>query len=83
MEETLALAPRWALLVDPAAARAVIERISKHELPRRTCRPLDGKSRQTGNAELAQFDAALDAAAEVEAAIDQELAEIEPAWSGA
>ena len=82
MEQTLARAHSWALLVDPAAAQSVIERMSKLDLPRRICRPLDGKCELSGNTERAQFDAAIEAAVELEAACDPELAGIEPARSG-
>ena len=66
-EQTFALAPRWALLVDPAAAQSAIEKIAKLALPRRVCRPLDRRREQIENAELAKFDAAIDAIVEVEA----------------
>lgn len=79
MEETVVLAPRWALLVDPAAALSVIERVSKLELPRRSCRPLDRWRPQPKNAELAQFDAAVEAAVEAEAASELDSAASEPA----
>jgi len=82
MEETPALAQRWALLIDPAAAQSVIERMAKLELPRRNCRPLDRGRAQVGNAELAQFDAAIDAAVEAEAASDEDCSEIEPTQLG-
>jgi len=78
MEQTPVLAQRWALLVDPAAAHSVIERISKLELPRRICRPLDRGSKPTANAELRQFDAAIEAAVEAEAS--SEWAEIEDSF---
>jgi hypothetical protein len=79
MEETPVLAQRWAVLVDPAAAQSVIERISKLELPRRSCRPLDRWRAKSANAELAQFDAAIEAAVEAEATSERELPEIESA----
>jgi hypothetical protein len=83
MEQTLAPASRWALLVDPAAAQSVIERISKLRLPRRVCRPLDRRREQIENTELAKFDAEVEAAFEAEAEINQELAEIEQVRSDA
>jgi hypothetical protein len=80
MEQTLALAPRWALLVDPAAAQSVIERMSKLELPRRVCRPLDrGNEKKIGNAEREQFDAAIEAAADADVESDLDWDEIEAA----
>jgi hypothetical protein len=81
MEQTPVLAPRWALLIDPAAAHTVIERISKLELPRRTCRPLDHGHKQVENADLAGFDAAIEAAADAEQADEEELAAFEQARS--
>ena len=83
MEQTLALAQRWAMLVDPVAAQSVIERVSKLALPRRICRPLDRRREQIENAELATFDAAVEAAVEAEATGEQEMDEFEPARSGA
>ena len=83
MEQTLALAQTWTLLIDPAAAQSVIERLSKLRLPRRICRPLDRRRERLDNAELAQFDAAVEAAVEAEAADEPELADIEPVQSGA
>jgi len=77
MEETFALAQRWALLVDPAAAQSVFERIAKLELPRRVCRPLDRRREQIENAALAQFDAEIEAEIEAEEASDPALPEIE------
>ena len=61
MEQAPALGQTWALLIDPAAARDAIERVSKLHLQRRICRPLDRKRKQTTNAELARFDAAVEA----------------------
>ena len=72
-EQTFALAPRWALLIDPSAAQAVIETISKLALPHRVCRPLDRKREQIENAELAKFDAAIDATVEVEVEVEEEF----------
>jgi hypothetical protein len=77
MEQAPALAETRPLLVDPAAAQFAIERISKLKLPRRICRPLDRKRERIDNAELAQFDAAVESAVEAEAASDLDLAEIE------
>jgi hypothetical protein len=75
MEQAPALVQPWALLLDPVAAQSVIERVSKLKLPRRTCRPLERRREQIMNAELAQFDAAV----ETEAANDEALTGIEPA----
>ena len=83
MEQTMVLAPRWALLVDSAAAQSAIERVSKLNLPRRICRPLDRVREQIENAELRQFDAAIEAAVEDEAPSGQDWVEAEPAPSGA
>jgi len=76
MEQTVAPAQGWALLLDPAAAQSVIEHISKLNLPRRICRPLDRRREQIENAELARYDAEVEAAVEAEAAADQEFAEM-------
>ncbi|MBE0626939.1 MAG: hypothetical protein IH606_19230 [Burkholderiales bacterium] len=80
MEQALVLCSRWAMLVDSTAAQSAIDRISKLNLPRRICRPLDRDRRreQGKNAELEKFDAAIEAAIEAEAASELELAAIEP-----
>ena len=83
MEQSFAPAPSLAMLLDPAATQSVIEHLSKLELPRRVCRPLDHRRAQSASSELEQFDAAIDAAAEAETASDQKWDEIEPALSGA
>jgi hypothetical protein len=75
MDQTLVVGQRWALLVDPAAAHSVIERISKLELPRRTCRPLDHRAPRNASAELAAFDATIDATVEAYDANDVGVAE--------
>ena len=79
MEQTQVLASRWALLVDPAAAHSVIERMSKLELPRRVCRPLDRGGKPQKNAELERFDADIEAAVEADTSGEQEWAASEAA----
>jgi hypothetical protein len=81
MEQALVLSSRWAMLVDSTAAQSAIDRLAKLDLPRRICRPLDRDRRreQSKNAELEQFDAAIEAAIEAEAASELDLTEIEPA----
>jgi len=80
MEQAPVLSQRWAMLVDSTAAQSAIDRLSKLNLPRRICRPLDRDRRreQRKNAELEQFDAAIEAAVEAEAASELEAAAIEP-----
>ena len=73
MEQSHVVAQRWSLLVDPTAARSVVERISKLELPRRVCRPLDHRATRTSSAELAEFDASVDAAVEAETIRDETI----------
>ena len=72
MEQLLDPALRWTLLLDPAATQTAIERISKLELPRKICRPLDRKREKIENAELALFDAEIEAAVDAEAVPDLE-----------
>ena len=66
MEYAPATTQAWALLLDPAAAHSIIERVSKLKLPRRICRPLDRRRERIDNSELAKFDAEVEAAVEVE-----------------
>jgi len=61
----------WNLLFDPAAANAIIEHVSRLELPRRVCRPLDRRRGRIENSDLARFDAAVEATAEADAEYDQ------------
>jgi len=72
MEQAPASAQTWAMLLDPSAARAAIEHVSKLKLQRRICRPLDRRREQKMNPELMEFDAAI----EVEPALDEESAEM-------
>jgi hypothetical protein len=72
MEHAPAAVQTWALLLDPTAAHAVIERISKLKLQRRICHPLDRKREQIIDADATLFDA------EIDAANDEAFAEIEP-----
>lgn len=78
MGQLLDPALRWTLLIDPAAALTVIERISKAELPRKICRPLDRRREERENAELARYDAEIEAAFDSEAASDLDSTPIEP-----
>ena len=68
----------WALLLDPNAAQSAVEHISRLKLRRRICRPLDRRREQVIDAELMQFDAAVDA----EPVIENGLSEIEPVPAG-
>jgi hypothetical protein len=63
MEHAPALTQPWTLLLDPAAAQSMIERVAKLKLPRRICRPLDHRCQPVKNPELARFDAAVEAEA--------------------
>lgn len=58
-----ALTQPWTLLLDPAAAQSMIERVAKLKLPRRIYRPLEPRHQPIMNAELARFDAAVEAEA--------------------
>ncbi len=60
MEETPVSSQPWTMLLDPEAARSAVERLSKLNLRRRICRPLDRKRQRGVNAELMQFDAAIE-----------------------
>jgi len=71
MEHVPAVCESWTLLLDPAATQSLIERVSKLNLPRRVCRPLDRKHGQGINADLARFDDAIEA----EAANDEIMGE--------
>ena len=71
MEHVPAVGESWTLLLDPAAAQSLIERVAKLNLPRRVCRPLDRKPEQVINADLAHFDDAIEA----EAANDEIMGE--------
>ncbi len=62
MEQFPALGQSWALLLDPVAAQAMIERMSKLNFRRRICRPLDRKAERIIDAKLAQYDADVEAA---------------------
>ena len=67
MEPAPATTQAWTLLLDPAAAHAIIEQVSKVRLPRRICRPLDRRRERIENSDLARFDAAVEAEVEAEA----------------
>lgn len=63
MERFPALGQPWTLLLDPAAAQAVIERMAKLNVRRRICHPLDRKGERIIDATLAKFDREIDAEA--------------------
>jgi len=63
MEHAPAVTQPWTLLLDPAAAQSMVERVAKLNLPRRICRPLDRRRQPIMNAELARFDSAIEAEA--------------------
>ncbi len=67
MEQFPALGQSWALLLDPVAAQAMIESMSKLNFRRRICRPLDRRGERIIDAKIAQYDA------EVEAANDEDI----------
>ena len=71
MEHVPTVGESWTLLLDPAAAQSLIERVSKLKLPRRVCRPLDRRREQVINTELTRFDDAIEA----EAANDEIMGE--------
>lgn len=52
----------FAMLFDPAIARAAAERAAQWNLPRHVCRPLDRYKGSRVNADLAAFDAAVELA---------------------
>jgi hypothetical protein len=52
----------FAMLFDPALARAAAERAAQWNLPRHMCRPLDRYVGPCVNSDLAAFDAAVDLA---------------------
>jgi len=67
MELFPALGQSWNLLLDPAAAQDMIERMSRLNFRRRICRPLDRKAERIIDARVAEYDA------EVEAANDEDI----------
>jgi hypothetical protein len=54
------------LLVDPAAVLAAAERAAKWDLPRRICRPLDRRHIAPVSTEVADFDADVEGADELD-----------------
>ena len=48
----------WTLLLEPAAAQSAVQRISKLNLTRHICRPLDARHKHVDNSESVKFFAA-------------------------
>lgn len=57
---------RFALILDPDTIESVVKRAEKLDLPRRECHPLDRYNGRRANADLAKYDAEVDAAAMTE-----------------
>lgn len=61
----------YAMLFDPAIARAVAQRAAKWDLPRRICRPLDHYVGPRVSADVAAYDATV----ELAPALEEEILE--------
>jgi cob(I)alamin adenosyltransferase len=53
----------FAMLLEPAVVQAAAERAAKLDLPRRICRPLDRRVVVAVDAEVAAYDATVEATA--------------------
>lgn len=62
MKHTMPAQSSFAILFDPAVARAAAERAAQWNLPRHMCHPLDRYSGSRVSTDLATFDAAVDLA---------------------
>jgi hypothetical protein len=61
METNNRLPHRYAIIIDPVTIRAVLDKISRMDLPRRECRPLDRYTDRKTGLDLARYDAQIDA----------------------
>ena len=61
MLQALNLPPKFAVALDPEFIRATIERASRLQLTRRTCRPLETRPSRNVEIELSDFDSQIDA----------------------
>ncbi len=62
MKQTMPMQSSFAMLFDPAVARAAAERAAKWDLPRHICRPLDHYRNSRINSALAAYDAEIELA---------------------
>jgi len=62
MKHTMPPQSSFAMLFDPAVARAAAKRAAQWDLPRRLCRPLDHYAGPRVSADLAAYDAAVELA---------------------
>ena len=60
MKHVMPLQSSYAMLFDPAVARAVAERAAQWDLPRHVCRPLDHYVGPRVSADLAAYDAVVE-----------------------
>ena len=70
---------RYALILDKATIKSVLEHAAHCALKPRVCRPLDTYTGKAYNADLQRYDAAVDAAAITET--EEELPEEPPHWA--
>ncbi len=62
MKDTISRQSSFAILFEPAVARAVAERAAQWDIPRRMCHPLDHHSGSQVSPDVATYDAAIDLA---------------------
>lgn len=62
MKHTMPPQSSFAILFDPAVARAAAERAAQWDLPRHMCHPLDRYAGSRVSSDLAAYDAAVDLA---------------------
>ena len=83
MKHALHQQSSFAMLFDPAVARAMAARAAQWDLPRHVCRPLDRYAGSRVNADLAAFDAAVELAPVPEEEIREDAAGADGAEAGA
>ena len=77
MQYHLNLPNRFALILDPDTIESVVKRAEMLNLPRRECHPLDRYNGRRANADLAKYDAEVEAAAMAEEELESVDAVIE------
>ena len=72
MKQAMQMQSSFAMLFDPAVARAAAERAARWDLPRQVCRPLDRYTGARVNADLAAYDAQVELAPVTEEEVIEE-----------